>query len=87
MKEKYNIVKLTEEEKLQSQLNFDKLSINADTMEFDLKQMEKSIKLNLPIRDALEQVKIKEKELFTTKSQKKMYQFRIRTGTKKVPTQ
>ena len=87
MKEKYDTIKMTEEEKLQAQLNFDKLSINVDTGEFDLKQMKKSIELSLPLRDAQEQMKMKEEELKVTKSQKKMYQFRIRTGTKKVPIQ
>lgn len=87
MKEKYNTIKMTSEEKLHAQINFDKLSINVDTAEFDLKQMKKSIALNLPIRDAEEQVKMKEKELFTIKSQKKMYQFRIRTGMIKHPVQ
>lgn len=89
-KEHYIEEPLSEDEKIQAKFNVDSLISNVETSEFDLGNMNKQFELRIPQRkagiDAKEAIREKEIELSRFKDQLKMYERRVRTGNKKIPT-
>jgi len=84
-KNDYKEVSLEEKEKKQIGYNVDEIGLNIETAEFNIKQLNKAIKLGLPLREAHARIDQMEDELKKMKFQQKRYQRMARTGKKEVP--
>ena len=73
-------VPMTKEELAEAQFNRDQTEMNLSVLEFNIKQANRQIELNLPIREMKQQVKRWEAEVERNKMNKKAFDKQIRTG-------